>query len=173
MRLDAGLDTGDMLLKAEIPIEPEDTYEALAPKLSELGGPLLIRTLHGLKDGSVTRIPQDHHEATLAPLLQKEDGRIDWNRTATEIWNRLRGFTPWPGAFTTFRGKNLNILKAQPAASGTEPLAPGQLHAQGEHLYAGCGESTVLEMFELQLEGKKRMSARDFINGYRPKDLLI
>lgn len=169
MRLDAGLDTGDMLLKREIPILPEDTAETLAPKLSELGAPLLIETLRGLDNGTIVPTRQDHSQATLAPILKKEDGRIDWNRTAVETWNRLRGFTPWPGAFTTFRGKNLNLAQASPAASGIAPLAPGQMHVQGDHLYVGCGETTVLEVIELQVEGKKRMSARDFINGYRPK----
>lgn len=168
MRLDAGLDTGDMLLKAEIGILPGDTSETLTPKLSELGGSLLVDTLRGLEAGTITPTPQNREEATLAPILTKEDARIDWNRTATETWNRLRGFTPWPGAFTTFRQKMLNIWKAIPAASGTEPLIPGQIHAQGEHLYIGCGQSTVLEVLELQPEGKKRMSARDFVNGYRP-----
>lgn len=173
MRLDAGLDTGDMLLKRELPILPEDTYETLAPKLSEAGGPLLIETLRGLQDRSLYPIPQDHSQATLAPILKKEDGRIDWKRSSTEIWSRLRGFSPWPGAFTTFRGKNLNIWKAQPAASGTEPLAPGQIHTQGEHLYVGSGQSTLLEVLELQPEGKKRMSARDFVNGYKPQNSVL
>jgi methionyl-tRNA formyltransferase len=175
MRLDAGLDTGDMLLQREIPILPEDTAETLAPKLSEIGGPLLVETLRGLENGTVFPAAQDHSQATLAPILKKEDGRIDWNCTAVETWNRLRGFTPWPGAFTKFRGKNQNIWKAQPAAAGTEPLAPGHMHAQGEHLFVGCGESTVLQVFELQVEGKKRMSAKDFVNGYRPTagDLMI
>ncbi len=170
MRLDAGLDTGDMLLTREIPILPEDTHETIEDKLSAIGGPLAIETLRGLEQGTVIPTKQDHAEATLAPILKKEDGRVDWKRTSVETWNRFRGFTPWPGAFTKFRGKNLNIIKAQPAASGIEPLAPGQMHAQGEHLYAGCGENTVLELLELQLEGKKRMSAKDFANGYRPKD---
>lgn len=169
MRLDAGLDTGDMLLKRELPILPEDTAETLAPKLSEIGGPLLVETLRGLESGIVVPTRQDHSQASLAPILKKEDGRIEWQRTAVATWNRLRGFTPWPGAFTAFRGKNLNILKAQPLGGGTESLAPGQMHTQGEHLYVGCGKSTVLKVIELQLEGKKRMSARDFVNGYRPK----
>lgn len=172
MRLDAGLDTGDMLLKAEIGILPEDTQETLAPKLSERGGPLLVETLRGLQSGNITPTPQNHHEASLAPILTKEDGRIDWKRTATETWNRLRGFMPWPGAFTTLRGKTLSIWKASPAAAGTGPLASGQIHVQGEHLYIGCGQSTVLEVFELQPEGKKRMSARDFVHGYRPAGVL-
>lgn len=174
MRLDAGLDTGDILLKREIPILHEDTHETLETKLSDVGGPLLIETLRGLEDGSIIPTRQDHSEATLAPILKKEDGKIDWTRTAVETWNRLRGFTPWPGAFTIFRGKNLSITNAQPAASGLEPLAPGEMHVQGERLYAGCGENTVLEILELQPEGKKRMSARDFVNGYRPKnDVMV
>jgi methionyl-tRNA formyltransferase len=173
MRLDAGLDTGDMLLKAQTGILPEDTTETLAPRLSELGGPLLVETLRGLEAGTITPTPQDHQQATLAPILTKEDGRIDWNRTATETWNRLRGFTPWPGAFTRFRGKMLAISKAAPAAAGTEPLAPGQMHTQGEHLYIGCGQSTVLEVFELQPEGRKKMGAREFVNGYRPDGTMM
>lgn len=173
MRLDAGLDTGDMLLRAEIGILPEDTSETLAPKLSELGGPLLIETLRGLQSGMIKPKPQNHEDATLAPILTKEDGRIDWNRMAAETWNRLRGFTPWPGAFTRFRGKTLGISKASPAGAGTEPLAPGQMHAQGDHLYIGCGQSTALEVFELQPEGKKKLSAREFVNGYRPNGEML
>lgn len=169
MRLDAGLDTGDMLLKSEIPILPEDTAETLAPKLSEIGGPLLLETLRGLENGTIVPTTQDHSQATLAPILTKEDGRIDWTGTAVETWNRLRGFSPWPGAFTKFRGKNLNIWKAHSVAAGSESLAPGQMHAQGEHLFVGCGKGTALEVLELQVEGKKRMSAKDFINGYKPK----
>jgi methionyl-tRNA formyltransferase len=171
MRLDAGLDTGDMLLQRKMPILPEDTATTLFPKLSQLGGELLVETLRGLENGSIVPIPQDNSQATLAPLLTKEDGRIDWKRSSVEIWNGMRGFTPWPGAFTAFRGKMLSVYAAQPAASGTEPLAPGQIHAQGEHLYIGCGENTVLEVFEVQVEGKKRMSAREFVNGYHPKPL--
>ncbi len=129
-----------------------------------------METLRGLENGTVVPMAQDHLQATLAPILKKEDGRIDWNRAAFETSNRLRGFTPWPGAFTNFRGKNLNVIQAQPVtAFGAPSLAPGQMHAQGEHLYVGCGANTMLGVFELQVEGKKRMSAKDFINGYRPK----
>ena len=112
---------------------------------------------------------QDNHAATLAPLLKKEDGVIEFNRPATEIWNRLRGFTPWPGAYTFLRGKALHILRVRPAPSSSEPLVPGQLHTQGHHLYVGCGENTSLEILELQLEGKKRTNAEAFLNGYRPQ----
>src|SRR4051794_38424128 len=109
MRIDAGLDTGDMLLKAEIPISPDDTAVTLSPKLAELGAALMVETLQRLEAGKLTATPQDHARATMAPILKKEDGRIDFSRTAQETLNRLRGFQPWPGAFTTFRGKSLAI----------------------------------------------------------------
>ncbi len=169
MRIDAGLDTGDILLAREFPIKEEDTAETLAPRLAELAGPLVVETLRELKAGAITPQPQDNSQATLAPLLKKEDGLIDFQRTAVEICNRLRGFTPWPGAYTSFRRRALHLWRARPAPASPEPLLPAQLHAHGEHLYAGCGQNTTLEIFELQLEGKRRMSARDFINGYRPK----
>jgi methionyl-tRNA formyltransferase len=169
MLIDEGLDTGDILLARELPIEPEDTAETLAPRLAAFGAPVLAETLHGLKAGIITRQPQDPDAATLAPLLKKEDGRIDFHRCAHEIWNRLRGFTPWPGAYTRFRGKTLHLWSARPAPANPENLAPGQMHVLGEHLYIGCGQSTMLEAFEVQMEGKKRMSAHDFVNGYRPQ----
>lgn len=169
MRLDAGLDTGDILLTDDLPIDSEDTAETLLPRLASAGAPLMLETLRGLKAGLIASRPQDHHQATLAPPLKKEDGRIDFNRTAVAIWNRLRGFTPWPGAYTTFRGKTLNLWKLRPAPALSEPLAPGQLHVQGNHLYVGCGQNTTLEILELQPQGKRHLPAGDFINGYRPK----
>jgi methionyl-tRNA formyltransferase len=169
MRIDSGLDTGDILLANEVAIDPDDTAETLAPKLAESGAPLLLETLRGLKAGTITRKPQDNSQATLAPILKKEDALVDFKRTALDISNRLRGFTPWPGAHTTFRDKKMNLWKLRPAPAHPDELAPGQLHAHGEHLYAGCGQNTTIEIMELQLQGKKRMAARDFVNGYRPK----
>ena len=167
MRIDAGLDTGDMLFKAEMPIASDDTAVTLSPKLSQLGALLLIETLRAFEAGEAHPTKQDDSQATLAPILKKEDGRIDFARSATEIFNRLRGFQPWPGAFTTFRGKQVMIHTARP---GTGPvIGPGELAVSGEHLYAGCGNHTVLELLEVQPEGKKRMAARDFNNGYRPR----
>jgi methionyl-tRNA formyltransferase len=115
MRIDAGLDTGDILLQRELAIRSEDTTETVAPRLAELGAPLMVETLRGIRDGRIPPKPQVDALATLAPILTKEDGRIDWQRTASEIHNRLRAFQPWPGAFTTFRGKTLNVWEAQPA----------------------------------------------------------
>jgi len=169
MRIDEGLDTGDMLLQHEMAIDPEDTAVTLAPRLAEIGAELMLETLRGLEAGTIQPRKQDHVEATLAPILEKDEGRIDFNREAPEILNRLRGFQPWPGAFTTFRGKNLTLHRARLAAYGLGPLFPGEMKVAGEDLFLGCGEGTALEVLELQPEGKRRMSARDFIHGYRPK----
>ncbi len=166
MRIDAGLDTGDILLQEELPIAPDDTSETLAPKLADIGANLTVQTLNRLKAGTVAVIPQDNSRATLAPILKKEDGQIDFSRTNAEILNRLRGFQPWPGAYTRFRGKNLQILKAQIAS---ESVPPAELAVNSNRLLLGCATNTSLEILELQLEGKKRTSARDFIQGYRPK----
>jgi methionyl-tRNA formyltransferase len=166
MRLDEGLDTGDILLQREIPISVEDTAVTVAPRLAALGADLLIETLHGLEQGSITPVKQDNARATLAPILKKEDGLVDSNKTATEIFNRLRGFQPWPGAYTLFRGKTLKIVAARPAQPQDVPR--GELRVSGDKLLVGCGAGTVLELIQIQPEGKKAMRAREFINGYRP-----
>src|SRR3979411_1422371 len=111
MKIDAGLDTGDILLQRELPIAADDTSETLAPRLASIGAHLLVETLRGLQSGTVHPRPQNHAQATLAPILDKQDGLIDFSRSATEIFNRLRGFQPWPGAYTIFRGSNLQIRK--------------------------------------------------------------
>lgn len=167
MRLDASLDTGDILLQQEMPILPDDTAETLAPRLADMGADLLVETLSGLQSGTLHPRKQDNSQATLAPILKKEDGLMDFSRTAQEIVNRLRGFQPWPGAYTKFRGKNLQILKAQPAR---DRVAMTELKAMGDRLLVGCAQGSSLELLELQLEGKKRTTARDFIHGYQLKD---
>jgi methionyl-tRNA formyltransferase len=166
MRIDAGLDTGDILLQKEIRINPEDTAETLAPTLAAIGADLIVDTLRGLQAGTVRQRPQDHEKATLAPILKKEDGRIDFRLSAQEICNRLRGFQPWPGAFTTFRGKNLHIWDA---AVSQRSLPPGELLIESDLLFVGCRGGTALAPLELQPEGKKRMAVRDFVHGYRPQ----
>ncbi len=168
MKIDAGLDTGAMLLQAEMPIAPDDTAETLAPRLAELGAELLVETLARLEAGVITPVSQNDAEHTLAPILKKEDGQIDFHRSAQEIVNRLRGFQPWPGAFTRFRGKALTVHAAQ-VLTEDFTLQPGELQESNNRLIAGAGNGTALEILELQLEGKKRMTARDFLNGYRPK----
>jgi methionyl-tRNA formyltransferase len=164
MKLNAGLDTGDILLQQEIPIAPNDTTETLAPKLAAAGAGLTVETLRELQAGSIHPRQQDHARATLAPILKKEDGLIDFSRPASEILNRMRGFQPWPGAYSKFRGKNLQVWKAD-ALNRSLPLS--ELKVESDHLLVGCGEATALELLELQLEGKKRTSASDFVRGYR------
>jgi methionyl-tRNA formyltransferase len=166
MRIDAGLDTGDILLQQQLAIDPTDTAETLAPRLAAIGADLTVETLRALEAGSIHPRPQDNSQATLAPILKKEDGQIDFTRSAQEIFNRIRGFQPWPGAYTKFRGKTLQILKAKPA---TDNVPPAEIKAQPDRLIVGCGASTSLELLELQLEGRKRTSAHAFLQGYRPK----
>jgi methionyl-tRNA formyltransferase len=166
MKIDAGLDTGDILLQQEIPIAPDDTAETLSPKLAAVGADLTVATLASLRGGTMQPRKQDNSKATLAPILKKEDGRIDFSRTATEILNRLRGFQPWPGAYSQFRGKNLQIRQA---TAFDQVVPPAELRVDGTHLFVGCGEGTAIEIVELQMEGKKRTSASDFVRGYRPQ----
>ncbi len=168
MRIDAGLDTGDILMQADERITPEDTAMTLAPRLAQGGAELMICTLAGLKNGTITPRPQDNAKATLAPILKREDGSVDFSRTAVDTWNRLRGFQPWPGAFTHFRGKVLQ-LHAATVAPEVAVVAAAHFAIENERLLLGFAHGTALEIHELQMEGKKRMSAHDFVNGYRPK----
>jgi methionyl-tRNA formyltransferase len=165
MKIDAGLDTGDILQQQGIPIASDDTAETLAPKLASMGANLMVETLRGLQRGTIHPRQQDHTQATLAPILKKEDGLIDFSCSAAEILNRMRGFQPWPGAYTKFRGKNLQVWKA---AGFDRALPSSQLKVEDDRLFVGCGPGTTIELLELQLEGKKRTSASDFIRGYRP-----
>ena len=166
MRINAGLDTGDILLQKEVFIAPEDTTETLGPRLAAIGADLTIETLRGLSAGNISPRPQDERQASLAPTLKKEDGGIDFRREANEIWNRMRGFQPWPGAFTSFRGKNLNVWQAKPVESRTEP---GELFIDNHRLIVGCGRNSALELMVVQPEGKRQMAVRDFIQGYKPR----
>jgi methionyl-tRNA formyltransferase len=167
MRVDAGLDTGDILLQQEVPIAATDTAVTLAPGMAIAGARLMVETLRQFAAAEITPRPQDHARSSLAPILKKEDGRIDFTRSAREIHDRLRGFQPWPGIYTVFRGKHLQVHAAGPLEGF--PSRPGVLTVEQHRLVAGCGGETGLELLEVQLEGKKRMSALDFVNGHRPK----
>lgn len=164
MRIDAGLDTGDMLLKAETTIGEDETAPELGARLAAMGADLLIRTLAGI----ATIIPekQDASQATMARILTKEDGRVSFARSAREIHCRARGFEPWPGATATFRGQPLGLgrMKLAPERRG---LTPGELLVQQQRLWVGCAEDTVLELLEVQPPGKKRIAVADFLNGAR------
>jgi methionyl-tRNA formyltransferase len=169
MKIDAGLDTGDILLQRETPIAPDDTALTLAPKLAAAGADLMVETLRQLQAGTIAPRRQDDAHATLAPILKKEDGLMKFALTAEEILNRLRAFQPWPGAYTRFRGKSLQVWKAK-AATPDRAMPPSQLSAEDNRLLVGCGHETSVEFLELQVEGKKRTSSADFIRGYRPQN---
>lgn len=164
MQIDAGLDTGDMLLKAALPIGPDETAPELSARLAPLGADLLLQAMDQIARGEVRREKQNDAEATLAPILNKEDGQVDWSRTAQSIYNRLRGFTPWPGAYTTFRGQQLTIFQAKPVEGN---LSAGILRAEKRRVLVGCGQNTALELLEIQLAGKRRMTAEALLNGYK------
>ena len=181
MRIDAGLDTGDMLLKAETGIGPEENAVELGVRLAAMGADLLVETLEGLRAGRIVAEKQDHTQATLAPLLKKEDGAIDWREPAQAIHNRVRGLQPWPGAQTGFRGVPLHVWRTKSPTRGsgadgptgysvrpTTKKNPGQFVSL-KPLVVACGEGE-LELLEVQLEGRKRISAADFANGQRLTD---
>ena len=170
MLLEEGLDTGPILLQQEIAIDPEQTAADLFDVLAGRGAPLVVETLAGLANSSIQPRPQDHTKATLAPLLQREDGRMDFaGHTATELKNRWRGFQPWPGVFTLFAGKKLIVHRLQVAdvlpGLGSGSTGPGAIAADRSRLMVGCAENTWLELLEVQLEGKKRMQATEFLRG--------
>jgi len=165
MKIDAGLDTGDMLLKWETSIGREENALELGPRLAEAGAELLVETLRD----NPAPVKQDPAEATYAPILKKEDGEIDWNWPASKIVNRSRGFLPWPGAYSFFRGQIFHMWKSRVASDGPRG-EPGQIIAQKKRLFIACGESTVLEPIEVQVEGRKRMSAEAFLNGQHLTD---
>ncbi len=166
MKIDAGLDTGDVLMQQEVSIAADETAEALAPRLATVGADLTVETLSRLQAGAIQPRPQDNSRATLAPILKKADGLVDFTLPAPEILNRLRGFQPWPGAYTRFHGKNFQIWKA---AKVDRLLAPAEMLVDDDRLFVGCGEDTAIEMLEVQLEGKKRTSAAEFVRGYHPR----
>jgi methionyl-tRNA formyltransferase len=174
MRIDAGMDTGELLLQKEMEIGAKETAPELAARMSELGAPLMVETLRSLSARAIVPRPQDHSEASNAPMLKREDGRIDWSRPAQEIFNRIRGFVPWPGAYTIFR-RQLCHIWGEPAA---DPLpqqnapaiaaaAPGALLLHRSEVLIKCGDSTALRLLAVKLEGRKQVSASEFANGAR------
>jgi methionyl-tRNA formyltransferase len=180
MRIDAGLDTGDMLQRWETAIGANETALELSPRLAEAGADLLIKTLTALCNGEIQPEPQDNSLATYAPILKKEDGHIDWSNPAQQIHNLIRGFQPWPGAYTSFRGQSLHLWRSRLVAQQWN-LTPGALvQAQSVRENASCagienargvfaiaGDGAALELLEVQLEGRKKMSAEVFANGHR------
>lgn len=168
MRLNAGLDTGPMLLKRAVPITETTTSPELFVSLAQVGAELMVETLAGLADGSVVPEAQDESLMTLAPILTRDDARIDFTHTARVIDQRFRGFQPWPGAFTTLRGKKLIVHAMHVAAQGSEAGA-GTMTIRDGAMEVACSGGTAVVFDEVQLEGKKRMPAADFLRGFQLK----
>jgi methionyl-tRNA formyltransferase len=165
MLLEQGLDAGPILLQQEVAIGPEQTAVDLFDVLSVAGAPLIVETLAGLSDRSILPKTQDHSQATLAPLLEREDGRMDFAfRTATDLWNRWRGFQPWPGAFTMLDGKKLIVHRLR-IVEKSEPGLPGEVRVESGRILVACAADSWLELIEVQLEGKKRLGADEFLRG--------
>jgi methionyl-tRNA formyltransferase len=171
MRIDPGMDTGEMLLQEELRIGAEETAPELAGRLAEMGAPLMARTLRGLVRGELTGRGQDHAAATMAPMLKREDGKIEWSRTAVEIYNRMRGFAPWPGAYTEFRGQTCH-LRGKPSDEG-KPVAgaaagePGTIFVEKDLVRVICGGGSLLDITNVKQEGRKEISAGEFVRGAR------
>ena len=164
MRISRQMDAGDILLTRTVEIRPTERASELNRRLAPLGADLLAETLRRLQAGTVRPIPQDHEAATFAPLIRREDGLVDWSLSATAIHNRLRGFDPWPGIYSFFRGKRLRIREAYVADEGG--LAPGSISLREKQLSVGCGKGRLV-LEEVQLEGRKPAGALDFARGYR------
>jgi methionyl-tRNA formyltransferase len=166
MKLDAGMDTGDMLLQKEFPICAEDTYASVHDRLAQIGADLMLKTLEQIENGTAKAVPQDPALASYAPMLKKSDGLLDWSQPAVSIHNRIRAFNPWPGTYTHFQGQTLRIWKAQPAEVSAG-LPPGTLlhHTSGAAMVA-CGTG-FLQLAEVQMENRKRTTAPDFLHGIR------
>lgn len=164
MRIDAGLDTGDILLRWETPIGPDETAPELSARLAEAGAGLLVDTLARLCARSIDPQPQDNSKATYAPILKKEDGRIHWSDPAHQIHDLIRGFQPWPGAHTSFRGQSLHLWRSRLVPQRWNRTPGAILHEHG--VFAVGGDGAALELLEVQLEGRRKMSAEVFANGH-------
>ncbi len=169
MLIDEGLDTGPTLLAERTPIGATENAAELTPRLAALGAEVLLRTVDGLADVTLTPAPQDHATATLAPLLRKEDGRVDWSLTADEISWRMRGFFPWPGCVTRFADRDLKLIAAEPLGAATDATGtPGRIVSAGrEGIIVECGASTRLRLVTVQPESRAPMPAHAFAAGAR------
>ena len=168
MMMDVGLDTGDMLEQKAIPLDEKETGGSLFDKLSALGGSMILSTLKGLENGTITRTPQGESGTSYAKMLTKEMGHIDWTKDAVSIERLVRGLNPWPSAYTSYAGKTMKIWAAEVADLPGE-RAPGKIHVTKDRLFVETGEG-VLDVKELQLEGKKRMDTASFLRGFQMED---
>lgn len=165
MRVAEGLDTGDILLQRATPIGPDETSEDLGSRLAALGAAALVEALPLLQAGKLVPVRQDHSRHTLAPVMEKEEGRLDFRLPSERLARRVRAFTPWPGAFTTIDGKLLKVHRARPVAPVPDVVPPGAASVISEGILVGCGEGSALLLTEVQLEGKRRLPAAEFARG--------
>lgn len=167
MMMDIGVDTGDMLLKTYVPIDPKETGGSLFDKLKVLGGPLTLETIDALEAGTLVATPQDNDQFTHAPMLSKEMGNIDWNKPALEIERLIRGLNPWPSAYTYLHGKMMKVWEATVVSWKDHTLDNGTiLKADKEGILVQCGQDALL-ITSLQMQGKNKMAAGDFLRGYQ------
>ena len=168
MQIDAGMDTGPTLLRREVEIGPDETAPELAARMSAIGAELIVDSLLQFDRGEISPFPQDEKNVSYAPILKKEDGRIDWAQPAQQIYNRMRGFTPWPGSYTTFRGQTCHLW-GRPETRGAAGaiVTPGEIVPSAKEIYIVCGEGTCIRLESVQIEGRKKISAREFANGAR------
>ena len=166
MQIDAGMDTGPTLLRREVVIGPDETAPELAARMSTIGADLIAESLLQFDRGEISPVPQEEKSASNAPILKKEDGRIDWRQNSQKIYNRMRGFTPWPGSYSTFRGQTCHLW-GRPETGGAvgAHVDPGEIVPSSKEIHVVCGERTHLRLESVQIEGRKKISAREFANG--------
>jgi methionyl-tRNA formyltransferase len=168
MQIDAGMDTGPTLLRHEVEIASDETSPELAARMSAIGAVLIAESLLHFDRGEIVLVAQEDKNASYAPILKKEDGRIDWARPAQQIYNRMRGFTPWPGSYSTFRGQTCHLWgRPEIPGAAAAQIAPGEIVPAAKEIYIACGERTYLRLESVQIEGRKKISAREFANGAR------
>jgi len=168
MQIDAGMDTGPTLSRREVEIGSDETAPELAARMSTIGAELIVQSLLGFDRGEISPAPQDEKGATYAPILKKEDGRIDWGQLSQQVYNRMRGFFPWPGSYSTFRGQTCHLWgRPETIGASVAHIAPGEIVPSPKEIYVVCGEGTRLRLESIQIEGRKKISAREFANGAR------
>jgi methionyl-tRNA formyltransferase len=168
MQIDAGMDTGPTLLRREVEIGPDETAPELAARMSAIGAELIAESLLRFYRGEISPVPQEEKSASYAPILKKEDGRIDWGQNSQRIYNRMRGFATWPASYSTFRGQTCHLW-GRPETSGAAGahITSGEIVPSSKEIYIVCGEGSYLRLESVQVEGRKKISAREFANGAR------
>jgi methionyl-tRNA formyltransferase len=176
MQIDAGMDTGPTLLRNEVEIGPDETAPELAARMSVIGAELIAESLLRFDRGEISPSPQEEKSASNAPILKKEHGRIAWDLPAQQIYNRMRGFAPWPGTYSTFRGQTCHLWgRPETNIAPGAHIAPGEIMPSTREIDVVCGQGTRLRLKSVQIEGRKKISAREFANGARitPSDRFV